>query len=80
MIYTTANGSAKLRGAEQDGKYLDGLLVACQEGAKRLAFQAVVDRYGGRLYQLSVLTKMWDVMEHKCLQYKYDTEHRCVCM
>ena len=67
---------SKLRGAEQDGKFLDAVLERINEGTKRLTFQDLVDKYGTRLYQQTALSKSWDEMERRCMQHKYDTETR----
>jgi hypothetical protein len=70
------NLNSKLRGAEQDGKFLAHMLERISHGTQRLTFQALVDKYGSRLYQLTSLTKSWAEMERRCMQHRYDTETR----
>jgi hypothetical protein len=68
----------KLLGAEQDGKYLDGLLVACHDSTKRRAFQCVVAdrRECALMYKVTALSRKWDVAMSMCMQKEYDTESK----
>jgi hypothetical protein len=52
------------------------LLQVCQESTNRQALQTVVDKYAGRLYYLTAVSKAWEVMERRMAQHKYDVSRR----
>lgn len=78
LLQEISDMKSKLRGAEQDGKFLDKVLERINEGTKRLAFQDLVDKHDSRrwLYKLTAQSRSWDELERRCMQLRFDTETR----